>query len=159
MFSCWFAVTVFLFFFFKQKTAYEMRISDWSSDVCSSDLIVERVVGRQRVLILLIGLEFGTRRLGDDVLRNDAPARAEKAVAPVPIAPVGEGENRRLVDVLQHVVAAAHVAVERRISDRHLRLVAGAEHHRTELVDRKSAVEGKSASVRVDLGGRRIITK
>src|SRR3546814_1728834 len=27
-----------IFFFFKQKTAYEMRISDWSSDVCSSDL-------------------------------------------------------------------------------------------------------------------------
>src|SRR3546814_10276698 len=31
--------SVFLFFFFKQKTAYEMRISDWSSDVCSSDLL------------------------------------------------------------------------------------------------------------------------
>src|SRR3546814_17041090 len=30
------------FFFFKQKTAYEMRISDWSSDVCSSDLLTER---------------------------------------------------------------------------------------------------------------------
>src|SRR3546814_17260968 len=29
----------FVFFFFKQKTAYEMRISDWSSDVCSSDLL------------------------------------------------------------------------------------------------------------------------
>src|SRR3546814_2056557 len=29
---------VLVFFFFKQKTAYEMRISDWSSDVCSSDL-------------------------------------------------------------------------------------------------------------------------
>src|SRR3546814_7691598 len=29
-----------LFFFFKQKTAYEMRISDWSSDVCSSDLLL-----------------------------------------------------------------------------------------------------------------------
>src|SRR3546814_5398513 len=29
---------VVMFFFFKQKTAYEMRISDWSSDVCSSDL-------------------------------------------------------------------------------------------------------------------------
>src|SRR3546814_1596194 len=28
-----------VFFFFKQKTAYEMRISDWSSDVCSSDLV------------------------------------------------------------------------------------------------------------------------
>src|SRR3546814_7080017 len=31
----------FFVFFFKQKTAYEMRISDWSSDVCSSDLAVE----------------------------------------------------------------------------------------------------------------------
>src|SRR3546814_4356946 len=31
---------LFCFFFFKQKTAYEMRISDWSSDVCSSDLSV-----------------------------------------------------------------------------------------------------------------------
>src|SRR3546814_8185767 len=31
------------FFFFKQKTAYEMRISDWSSDGCSSDLVQERV--------------------------------------------------------------------------------------------------------------------
>src|SRR3546814_7921794 len=31
--------TVSFFFFFKQKTAYEMRISDWSSDVCSSDLV------------------------------------------------------------------------------------------------------------------------
>src|SRR3546814_10004686 len=30
---------LFMFFFFKQKTAYEMRISDWSSDVCSSDLV------------------------------------------------------------------------------------------------------------------------
>src|SRR3546814_4379203 len=30
-----------LFFFFKQKTAYELRSSDWSSDVCSSDLVAE----------------------------------------------------------------------------------------------------------------------
>src|SRR3546814_3117873 len=33
-----FVLCYVLFFFFKQKTAYEMRISDWSSDVCSSDL-------------------------------------------------------------------------------------------------------------------------
>src|SRR3546814_6888137 len=33
-----FSCLVLVFFFFKQKTAYEMRISDWSSDVCSSDL-------------------------------------------------------------------------------------------------------------------------
>src|SRR3546814_7989984 len=32
-------ILVVLVFFFKQKTAYEMRISDWSSDVCSSDLL------------------------------------------------------------------------------------------------------------------------
>src|SRR3546814_313039 len=32
------------FFFFKQKTAYEMRISDWSSDVCSSDLTIYRFI-------------------------------------------------------------------------------------------------------------------
>src|SRR3546814_1039650 len=37
--SLYYSIDLFLcFFFFKQKTAYEMRISDWSSDVCSSDL-------------------------------------------------------------------------------------------------------------------------
>src|SRR3546814_2971650 len=38
-----------LFFFFKQKTAYEMRISDWSSDVCSSDLRYDDGIGDGRV--------------------------------------------------------------------------------------------------------------
>src|SRR3546814_9623534 len=33
------SMCIICFFFFKQKTAYEMRISDWSSDVCSSDLL------------------------------------------------------------------------------------------------------------------------
>src|SRR3546814_4734090 len=41
--GCFFALL--LFFFFKQKTAYEMRISDWSSDVCSSDL--DQSIGAQ----------------------------------------------------------------------------------------------------------------
>src|SRR3546814_4722965 len=40
MLDVWLISIVFCFFFFKQKTAYEMRISDWSSDVCSSDLVV-----------------------------------------------------------------------------------------------------------------------
>src|SRR3546814_10640757 len=35
-------ISTLIFFFFKQKTAYEMRIRDWSSDVCSSDLDRER---------------------------------------------------------------------------------------------------------------------
>src|SRR3546814_2876649 len=36
------ALLCIIIFFFKQKTAYEMRISDWSSDVCSSDLPIAR---------------------------------------------------------------------------------------------------------------------
>src|SRR3546814_3544201 len=42
-------VYVVFFVFFKQKTAYEMRISDWSSDVCSSDLAVRRTRSEQVV--------------------------------------------------------------------------------------------------------------
>src|SRR3546814_1921112 len=60
------------FFLFKQKTAYEMRISDWSSDVCSSDLVLQFIefdrakagvvdVGRQRQR--LVG---GTDRASDE---------------------------------------------------------------------------------------------
>src|SRR3546814_3100311 len=45
-----------VFFFFKQKTAYEMRISDWSSDVCSSDLAdATHVAGRMLSQRLAIG--------------------------------------------------------------------------------------------------------
>src|SRR3546814_13996637 len=36
-----------MIFFFKQKTAYEMRISDWSSDVCSSDLMMQMIFARE----------------------------------------------------------------------------------------------------------------
>src|SRR3546814_2371637 len=39
MVSIMYVDSCLVFFFFKQKTAYEMRISDWSSDVCSSDLV------------------------------------------------------------------------------------------------------------------------
>src|SRR3546814_4512487 len=47
---CWLRISA-VFFFFKQKTAYELRISDWSSDVCSSDLL-ELVADRMfRVLV------------------------------------------------------------------------------------------------------------
>src|SRR3546814_3707783 len=49
---------LFFVFFFKQKTAYEMRISDWSSDVCSSDLVARALAGRD--LLLVDGDEQGT---------------------------------------------------------------------------------------------------
>src|SRR3546814_1953535 len=47
-----FLVHVSMFFFFKQKTAYEMRISDWSSDVCSSDLVA--AVHREVLIAALV---------------------------------------------------------------------------------------------------------
>src|SRR3546814_11527578 len=54
------------FFFFKQKTAYEMRISDWSSDVCSSDLSVERrIFGLENEYGVTCTLR-GQRRLSPD---------------------------------------------------------------------------------------------
>src|SRR3546814_4956740 len=59
---------MWLFFFFKQKTAYEMRISDWSSDVCSSDL-AERVGQNQH--------EQHEQRHADDILAA-AQRRAEQ---------------------------------------------------------------------------------
>src|SRR3546814_9724365 len=48
---------LFSCFFFKQKTAYEMRISDWSSDVCSSDLILSNPPreSRERGLKVILG--------------------------------------------------------------------------------------------------------
>src|SRR3546814_5408313 len=54
-------VVVCYFFFFKQKTAYEMRISDWSSDVCSSDLW--RDEPRREVDILII-IQFSVKKCG-----------------------------------------------------------------------------------------------
>src|SRR3546814_3604332 len=48
-----------LFFFFKQKTAYEMRISDWSSDVCSSDLTARAA----ELVQLVINVEIDVRAL------------------------------------------------------------------------------------------------
>src|SRR3546814_5846720 len=50
-----------LFFFFKQKTAYEMRISDWSSDVCSSDLEVDQP-GKRRPRSLLLAAQHQLRQ-------------------------------------------------------------------------------------------------
>src|SRR3546814_12470754 len=43
---CWTLGRVCLLFFLKQKTAYEMRISDWSSDVCFSDLLIDEKIAK-----------------------------------------------------------------------------------------------------------------
>src|SRR3546814_8842953 len=53
-------LSVILFFFFKQKTAYEMHISDWSSDVCSSDLTAAPWAGLTRDHAMLLRVVVGT---------------------------------------------------------------------------------------------------
>src|SRR3546814_3995942 len=57
---------VIIFFFFKQKTAYEMRISDWSSDVCSSDLVLGGAMG-------LVGLAGLPLRAAAEVAKPESP--------------------------------------------------------------------------------------
>src|SRR3546814_5112928 len=54
-----FLIYICLFFFFKQKTAYEMRISDWSSDVCSSDLQVTAMSWAGDNRLVVVGREAG----------------------------------------------------------------------------------------------------
>src|SRR3546814_17990913 len=74
-----------VFFFFKQKTAYEMRISDWSSDVCSSDLaayLAQRIIaleGRNRVIRMFLPrnselerLRARARQCGIEIAQADA---------------------------------------------------------------------------------------
>src|SRR3546814_2378034 len=87
-----------MFFFFKQKTAYEMRISDWSSDVCSSDLIGQDTAGRADIIGVVeddrgaFGMR-GDRRIGilrpqlqqfglAERLVDDAHAGPQDEVAP-----------------------------------------------------------------------------
>src|SRR3546814_6715677 len=63
---------IFFFLFFKQKTAYEMRISDWSSDVCSSDLAILRTSSR---------MAFAIRRAADLFAMADPGAAPHPAAA------------------------------------------------------------------------------
>src|SRR3546814_16139099 len=100
-------------FLFKQKTAYEWRISDWSSDVCSSDLLP-----CQR-----------------------ADGLAGTATGPVPARNPHCGHGRT-------------AAGRRREPSRYRSDGPGGRPQRS---DRQSVVSGKSVSIRVDLGGRRIL--
>src|SRR3546814_6075855 len=70
------------FFFFKQKTAYEMRISDWSSDVCSSDLDRSEAERRHR-------LQFLRRAAGNDHL-SARTLQLQRDLASDPVAAAGD---------------------------------------------------------------------
>src|SRR3546814_12103482 len=136
-----------VFFFFKQKTAYERRISDWSSDVCSSDLLATDQ---------LTWLELFSQDIVEPAGKLEghltlAGTRAEPAL----------GGQAQLTDFSTELPALG-IALE----NGHVRLDALADGTaritgsvRSASPDRKRVVEGKSVAGRVDLGGRRILKK
>src|SRR3546814_5008299 len=94
------------FFFFKQKTAYEMRISDWSSDVCSSDLPargrqqllrpprraveVQPELGRERRRQVLRRRHAVVRRAAPDLVTGRSPTGANVVVATFSLSPTSQ---------------------------------------------------------------------
>src|SRR3546814_20960041 len=69
-------------FFFKQKTAYEMRISDWSSDVCSSDLRVPGINIKRTTMAHEESKLFSPLKIGEKTVKNRmvvAPMRRHRA--------------------------------------------------------------------------------
>src|SRR3546814_12780382 len=96
-----------LFLFFKQNTAYEMRISDWSSDVCSSDLVL---LGRRH------GLEYAALAGPQQraaARHPDLPGRSLVGEGPPALRPAGGGEPAKRYPVLspharRHHPGAAH---------------------------------------------------
>src|SRR3546814_4895688 len=75
-------VCIGLYFFFKQKTVYEMRIRDWSSDVCSSDLVY---------------VPGGRAAYPSSVLMNAIPARVAGVERLVMVTPTPDGVINPLV--------------------------------------------------------------
>src|SRR3546814_20294802 len=102
----------FLFFFFKQKTAYEMRISDWSSDVCSSDLRRDQIVDP---LIVIEAADIADH----DVTSGKAERFGERIVArrrvaeQVEVDAVGRHDDLVRVDTARDQVTAQPFADHR----------------------------------------------
>src|SRR3546814_7395021 len=101
---------LYCFFFFKQKTAYELRISDWSSDVCSSDLLFETTwtsLGLVTMLYLVIGLGYArkpgapsavghSKRIGRP-LADHAVGRPARQGHAIPVKDVSPGDRKSVV--------------------------------------------------------------
>src|SRR3546814_12463411 len=129
-----------------QKTAYEMRISDWSSDVCSSDL--------QSPRSLRLGLAEGRRW---HVRQEQQDASSRDAVQCWPEADFLGG--RRRGSGAFRIWHPAPLSVLSRGYQRDADRAILPRYGRHGDEDRKSVVSGKRVSVRVDLGGSRIIKK
>src|SRR3546814_2258099 len=108
-----FVVFVYVFFF-KQKTAYELRISDGSSDVCSSDLRFVAVSGSTRL----------AGRRADQERRMSAPGKSDRWVRRRPPA---RDLRDLLLDLLTRLVCVRHHNIDPRVTRRLWRLPADAE--------------------------------
>src|SRR3546814_9951692 len=110
-----------LFFFFKQKTAYEMRISDWSSDVCSSDLVIASAKGlsefaKQEQVVILRTVDNQRMAGLYDISAIRLGAYADPPVYANDVVIIGDSPQRRLfrdVVSLAPLLAAPLVAVLR----------------------------------------------
>src|SRR3546814_19992359 len=155
---------MYVVYLLKQKTADERRMSDWSSDGCSSDLqiVLDVPAGGLEVAVALLldgvealveGVEF---ELGADLdrvahvarpgeLALEDGARRVRQLLAVLVEAVAHHQRRPLQpgNAAQRIQIGAHLEVA-------IALVPG---------DRKSVVQGKSVSVRVALGGSLIIKK
>src|SRR3546814_15268495 len=105
---CW-----YFFFFFKQKTAYEMRISDWSSDVCSSDLFIV-----SRKIEICRGLTRPQWRIDVD-LQLDANGLGTAGASERKIQLAGDGIvfEQRLKDSLVHSRPGLRVRLTAELAD------------------------------------------
>src|SRR3546814_1031362 len=111
----WISVYFFSVFFFKQKTAYEMRISDWSSDVCSSDLIV---INADKV-------KFTGKKLQDKVYyKHTGYAGGIKGVTAAKVLE-GRFPERVLEKAIERMIPRGPLG---RQQMRNLRIFAGAAH-------------------------------
>src|SRR3546814_11712681 len=106
--------------FFKQKTAYEMRISDWSSEVCSSDLVDDALVdpGRlHRFVQLRAGAVHHDRGQPDLLQEGQRRDQRVKFVAQDRAADLDHGEARRVepreaLEVLADLLRATHARTQ-----------------------------------------------
>src|SRR3546814_5432594 len=108
---------MFVFFFFKQKTAYEMRISDWSSDVCSSDLLfVSPEYNGSLPPLLKNAIDWASRPTGDEGLVALTAYRGKAAaVMSASISPFGGLRGlmhlRQILSTIQMLVIPEQVVV------------------------------------------------
>src|SRR3546814_3286827 len=105
-----------MFFFCKQKTAYEMRISDWSSDVCSSDLGSREIAAGAGAIVRSVrqqGKGHVVRRMFADVdadiyVMADADATYQASAAPAMVADMLAGNLDMVVGARKSEVEAAY---------------------------------------------------